>query len=124
MDRFPVGLSIGGAWRAAEDGRTFAVHDPATGETPRGRAARDESETRLAIDAAAAAFEPGGRASSTRRADVLWRIHERPPRGRERLAELRTAEQGGPLARGAARSTSPPSFFRWYAEEARRVYGR
>src|SRR5690606_31234170 len=27
----PTGLLVGGAWRPAQDGGTFAVHDPATG---------------------------------------------------------------------------------------------
>jgi succinate-semialdehyde dehydrogenase/glutarate-semialdehyde dehydrogenase len=121
---FPVGLWIGGAWRAAADGGTFAVTDPATGErledVPRAGAA----ETRLAVEAAAAAFEGWRAESSTRRADVLWRIHERLLEQRERLAALRTAEQGGPLAQGRGEVDFAAGYFRWYAEEARRVYGR
>ncbi len=121
---FPVGLWIGGAWRAAADGETFAVTDPATGErledVPRAGAA----ETRLAVEAAAAAFEGWRAESSTRRADVLWRVHERLLEERERLAALRTAEQGGPLAQGRGEVDFAAGFFRWYAEEARRVYGR
>jgi len=121
---FPVGLRIGGAWHGAGDGGTFAVSDPATGErledVPRAGAA----ETRLAIGAAAAAFEGWRSTSSTHRADVLWRIHERLIEERERLAALRAAEQGGPLAQGRGEVDFAAGYFRWYAEEARRVYGR
>ena len=121
---FPVGLWIGGAWRRAESGRTFPVTDPATGERLEDVPLATQTEARLAVEAATAAF-PGWRAeSSTRRADVLWRIHERLLEERERLAALRTAEQGGPIAQGRGEVDFAAGFFRWYAEEARRVYGR
>ena len=121
---FPVGLWIGGTWRAAGDGRTFAVTDPATGEWLEDVPLAAEAETRRAVEAAAAAFAAWRAESATRRADVLWRIRERLLEDRERLAALRTAEQGGPLAQGRGEVDFAAGFFRWYAEEARRVYGR
>jgi succinate-semialdehyde dehydrogenase/glutarate-semialdehyde dehydrogenase len=33
LAKVPTGLYIAGAWRALSDERTFAVDDPATGET-------------------------------------------------------------------------------------------
>jgi succinate-semialdehyde dehydrogenase/glutarate-semialdehyde dehydrogenase len=121
---FPVGLWISGEWQPAEDGRTFPVADPATGERLEDVPLARATEARRAVEAAAAAFEPWRAESPTRRADVLWRIHERLLAERERLAALRTAEQGGPLAQGRGEVDFAAGFFRWYAEEARRVYGR
>jgi succinate-semialdehyde dehydrogenase/glutarate-semialdehyde dehydrogenase len=121
---FPLGLWIGGTCRAAEDGRTFAVTDPATAERLEDVPLAAAAETRLAVEAAATAFGAWRAESATRRADVLWRIHERLLEDRERFAALRTAEQGGPLAQARGEVDFAAGFFRWYAEEARRVYGR
>jgi succinate-semialdehyde dehydrogenase/glutarate-semialdehyde dehydrogenase len=82
------------------------------------------AETRLAVEAAAAAFEGWRSRSATGRADVLGRIHEGLLKERERLAELRAAEQGGPVAQGRGEVDFAAGYFRWFAEEARRVYGR
>lgn len=120
----PPRLWIGGVWCDAAAGETFVVTDPATGhalaEVPRG----GEREAAAAVDAAFAALpEWTGRAGKDR-ADILWRVHERMLAEREQLALLRTAEQGGPLAQSRAEVDFAAAYFRWFAEEARRVYGR
>lgn len=122
--RFPAGLWIGGVWTEAGDGRTFAVTDPATGETLEQVPLAAGEEAGRAVDAAAGAFPAWRDTSSVFKADVLWRIHEGLLARRDRLAELRAAEQGGPLAQGRGEVDFAAGFFRWYAAEARRVYGR
>jgi succinate-semialdehyde dehydrogenase/glutarate-semialdehyde dehydrogenase len=121
---FPTKLWIAGAWREAESGRTFAVSDPATAEPLAEVPLAGEAETRSAVEAAQAAFGPWRSRSATQRADVLWAIRERLLANRERLAQLRTAEQGGPLAQSREEVDFAAGFFRWFAEEARRIYGR
>jgi delta 1-pyrroline-5-carboxylate dehydrogenase len=62
-------LFINGKWRPADDGATFPVTNPATGETLTAVAEGGVSETRAAIDAAAGAL-PGWTATSAQtRAD-------------------------------------------------------
>jgi succinate-semialdehyde dehydrogenase / glutarate-semialdehyde dehydrogenase len=121
---FPTKLWIGGAWCEADSGRTFVVSDPATDERLADVPLASETETRKAVEAAQAAFGPWRRRSATERADVLWAIRERLLVERERLAQLRTSEQGGPLAQSRAEVDFAAGFFRWFAEEARRAYGR
>jgi succinate-semialdehyde dehydrogenase/glutarate-semialdehyde dehydrogenase len=121
---FPTRLWIGGGWCGADSGRTFLVSDPATGEPLAEVPLAGEAETRRAIEAAQAAFGPWRAQSATQRADVLWAIRDRLLAERERLAALRTSEQGGPLAQSRAEVDFAAGFFRWFAEEARRAYGR
>ncbi|HEY7512069.1 MAG TPA: NAD-dependent succinate-semialdehyde dehydrogenase [Vicinamibacteria bacterium] len=121
---FPAKLWIDGAGRDADSGRTFVVSDPATDERLAEVPLAGEAETRRAIEAAQAAFGPWRGRSATQRADVLWAIRERLLAERERLAQLRTSEQGGPLAQSRAEVEFAAGFFRWFAEEARRAYGR
>jgi succinate-semialdehyde dehydrogenase/glutarate-semialdehyde dehydrogenase len=121
---FPTKLWIAGGWRDSDSGRTFVVSDPATAEPLAEVPLAGEAETRSAVEAAQAAFGPWRSRSATQRADVLWTIRERLLADRERLAQLRTAEQGGPLAQSRAEVDFAAGFFRWFAEEARRIYGR
>jgi succinate-semialdehyde dehydrogenase/glutarate-semialdehyde dehydrogenase len=53
---------IGGRWCDADDGRTFAVTNPATGELLANVPRMGAAETRRAIAAAAEAFGPGASA--------------------------------------------------------------
>ena len=113
---------IGGRWIAPGDGR-IAVTDPATGEVLGQVPDLGAAETEAAIAAAAAAFVEWGGATADRRADVVWRIYELLLAHEDALAALITRENGKPLAeaRGEVRYTA--GYFRFYAEEARRVYG-
>lgn len=112
-----------GAWTEADDGRTIAVKNPATGETlgtvPRFGAA----ETRRAIDAAAAA-QPAWRARTGKeRAAILRRWFDLILANQEDLATLMTAEQGKPMTESRGEIAYAASFIEWFAEEAKRVYG-
>ena len=67
---------IGGEWAGAGDARTFAVADPATGETLAEVPRMGAAETAAAIDAAAAA-QPAWRALPAKsRAQILRRACE------------------------------------------------
>ncbi len=117
-------LYIGGEWRGARGGETVAVVNPADEEVV-GHAPVATGED---LDDALAAADGGWRAwrevdawtrsATLRRAATLLR---------ERLGELAetlTREQGKPLpeARGELGATADQ--FDWYADEARRIYGR
>jgi succinate-semialdehyde dehydrogenase/glutarate-semialdehyde dehydrogenase len=114
---------VGGRWLGAEDGRTFPVLDPASGEqigeVPRMGAA----ETRAAIEAAGAALPAWRSRTAAERAAVLRRWAEELRQHADGLALLMTLEQGKPLAEARAEVNYAASFFDWFAEEAKRVYG-
>jgi succinate-semialdehyde dehydrogenase/glutarate-semialdehyde dehydrogenase len=114
---------VGGQWIDADVGATCAVRDPATGEELARVPRLGAAETRRAVEAAAAA-QPAWRAFTAReRALLLRRIAERMLEHEADLAMLITREQGKPLAEAKGEVAYAASFFEWFAEEARRVYG-
>ncbi|MHB8628852.1 MAG: NAD-dependent succinate-semialdehyde dehydrogenase [Aggregatilineales bacterium] len=118
------GMLINGGWRQADNGATFAVTNPATGQTlahvPEGRV----SETRAAINAASAAFPTWSATPALTRADLLRRVAALMLERRERLATIMTLEQGKPLTEARGEIAYAASFLSWFAGEAERVYGQ
>jgi succinate-semialdehyde dehydrogenase/glutarate-semialdehyde dehydrogenase len=114
---------IDGRWTDAARGATMYVTNPATG-TRIGTAPRmGAAETRLAIEAAAAAF-PAWRAKTAReRSGVLRRWFELMLANIDDLALILTSEQGKPLAEAKGEITIGAAYVEWFAEEAKRVYG-
>ena len=118
------GLFINGEWRAADSGSTFAVTNPATGETlatvPEGGA----DDTRAAIDAASAALPKWSALPAQIRGDLLRKVAALMLERREHLATVMTLEQGKPLSESRGEITYAASFLSWFAGEAERVYGQ
>lgn len=118
------GLFIDGAWRASADGATAPVFSPVTeqslGDCPVASAADTEAalasaEAGLAAWAATAAFD---------RADALHRIADEMIRRTDEAARMISLETGKPIAQAGREWALSIDQFRWYAEEARRIYGR
>jgi succinate-semialdehyde dehydrogenase/glutarate-semialdehyde dehydrogenase len=115
--------NIGGAWCDADSGARVDILNPANGERVGSVPVMGAAETRRAIDAAAAAL-PAWRAKLPKeRAQILRRWAELMHANADDLATLMTAEQGKPLAEARGEVVYAASFFEWFAEEARRVYG-
>ncbi len=114
---------IGGEWRDADSGARIDILNPANGERVGSVPVMGAAETRRAIDAAAAAL-PAWRAKLPKeRSQILRRWAELMHANADDLATLMTAEQGKPLAEARGEVVYAASFFEWFAEEARRVYG-
>lgn len=114
---------IGGDWTDADSGKVIKVTNPATGEVIGSVPDCAETETARAIDAAKAAFPAWAALSAAERAARLYHWFDLLTQNREDLAQIMTAEQGKPLAEAAGEVTYGASFVKWFAEEARRVYG-
>jgi len=114
---------IDGAWSAAENGATYLVTNPASGETLAQVADMGAAETRRAIAAANAAWPAWRALSGKERSLVLRRWYELIVAHADDLARLMTAEQGKPLSEAKGEAIYAASFVEWYAEEAKRVYG-
>ncbi len=114
---------VDGQWIAADDGATLDVIDPATGECLARVPALQGAETRRAIEAAERAWPAWRARTAAERAAVLDRWYQAMIDNLEDLALIMTCEQGKPIneARGEIRYGA--SFVKWFAEEARRVYG-
>jgi succinate-semialdehyde dehydrogenase/glutarate-semialdehyde dehydrogenase len=112
---------INGRWTPAKN--SFAVKNPATGETLAEVADCGEDEMRYAVESAAHAFSAWSRLSAWERGAILRRFAERMTAHREDLARLMTLEQGKPLSESQREIDYAASFIDWFAEEGKRVYG-
>ena len=119
----PTGLLVGGRWRPARSGATFAVEDPGTATTLFEVADGDEQDARDALDAAVEAGEPWRRTSPRQRADLLRAVFDVLTARAEDVAALVTAEGGKPLAESRAEVAYAADYVRWYGEQAVRVDG-
>lgn len=114
---------INGAWVDAASGATLAVTDPANdsllGHVPDAGIA----ETRVAIDAAAAALPAWRSATGKERSALLRRWFTLIMENQDDMATLMTLEQGKPLAESRGEVAYGAAFIEWFAEEATRTYG-
>ena len=119
----PSGLLISGGWRAASDGATLAVVNPA-------------AESVIARVADGTARDGVAAARAAPRAPVGWGGAAPPDRAvnrhpafvggwvrQEELALVITLEMGKPLAEARGEVAYAAEFFRWFAEEAVRIDG-
>ncbi|MEA4854830.1 NAD-dependent succinate-semialdehyde dehydrogenase [Solidesulfovibrio sp.] len=114
---------VNGQWVQAGGGETMAVTNPADGSLV-GRVPQvDEAEIEGVIAAAAAAQKPWAKLAASQRAAVLEKWHALLVANADDLAAIITAEQGKPLAEARGEILYAASFIKWFAEEARRVYG-
>ncbi|CAM3711475.1 MULTISPECIES: NAD-dependent succinate-semialdehyde dehydrogenase [Halomonas] len=114
---------IDGSWVAADSGEQITVLNPATGEAIGNIPRLGKVETERAIDAADAALPAWRALTAQERADLLLKWHDLMLEHQQDLAMLMTYEQGKPLKEAAGEIAYAASFLRWFAEEARRVYG-
>jgi succinate-semialdehyde dehydrogenase/glutarate-semialdehyde dehydrogenase len=114
---------VGGAWVDADSGATFAVTDPATGETIAHVPRMGAAETRRAIEAAQRALPDWRSRLAKDRARIMRRWADLMLDRSDELAALLTTEQGKPLAESRVEIAYAASFLEWFGEEAKRVYG-
>ncbi|KAA0088964.1 NAD-dependent succinate-semialdehyde dehydrogenase [Trinickia soli] len=114
---------IAGSWQDAESGASFEVRNPATGGVLATVPQMGAAETRRAIEAANEAWAAWRAQPAKARAAVLRKWSELMLANADDLAALMTAEQGKPLAEAKGEIAYAASFFEWFGEEAKRVYG-
>ena len=124
LGQVPDGLYIGGQWRPATGGRTFAVTDPSTGETVKEIADASVEDGVAALDAASEAFPSWSTTPARHRAEILRRAFELLTERKDDFALLMTIEMGKPLKESAGEVTYGGEFLRWFSEEAAHVQGR
>ncbi|MFT4252263.1 MAG: NAD-dependent succinate-semialdehyde dehydrogenase [Caulobacter sp.] len=112
---------IDGLW--IEGDATFAVTNPADGETIADVADLGAAETKVAIEAAHRAFPGWAARTAKERGAILRRWSDLMLAHADDLARLMTAEQGKPLAESKGEVAYGASFIDWFAEEAKRGYG-
>ena len=88
-------LLIGGEWRDAVSGRTFAQTFPYTGEEIGIASAAGPEDARAAVDAAWAAFPAWSRSAPAQRREILSKAAEMLSERAEEIAGVVTEETGG-----------------------------
>lgn len=118
------GLYIGGTWCAASGGATAPVFSPVT-ERPLGQCpVASAADTAAAIEAAARGLAVWSATPAFDRAEALHRIADEMTRRADEAARMISTETGKPIAQAGREWGLSIDQFRWYAEEARRIYGR
>jgi DNA-binding transcriptional LysR family regulator len=116
-------LFIAGRWQDAADGRTLAVHNPATGQEIGRVAHAGRADLDLRTGRRRRASRPG--ATPRRRAQQDHAQGRRPAaRARHRHRPPADAGAGQAAGRGAVEAMAAADIIEWFAEEGFRVYGR
>jgi succinate-semialdehyde dehydrogenase/glutarate-semialdehyde dehydrogenase len=118
------GLFIGGTWQASVTGATAPVFSPVTEQSLGDCPSASAADTEAAIAAASAGLAAWRALPSFARADALHRIADEMLRRTEEAARMISLETGKPIAQSGREWGLCVDQFRWYAEEARRIYGR
>jgi succinate-semialdehyde dehydrogenase / glutarate-semialdehyde dehydrogenase len=113
---------VNGKWVDGEDG-TFAVENPARGDTIAQVADLSRAQVTEAIAAAEVAQKEWAKWTGKERSAVLRKWFDLMMQHQHDLGVILTAEQGKPLAEGKGEVAYGASFIEFFAEEAKRVYG-
>ena len=117
-------LLIDGAWVGGTAGRTIAIVNPATGKVIGELAHAEIADLDRAATAAEAGFRLWRDISGFERSAVMRRTGTLLRDRAEAIAAVMTAEQGKPMTEALAEVRAAADIIDWFAEEARRTYGR
>lgn len=118
-------MLIDGAWIPAESGKTFAAHNPHTGEEIAQVAKADTSDVDRAVRAAHRAFEEGpwGRLRPPERARFLFSVARLIRERLEHIVSLETRNVGKPIRDSRDEVDAAADCFEYYAGAVPRIFG-
>jgi succinate-semialdehyde dehydrogenase/glutarate-semialdehyde dehydrogenase len=119
-----VSLLIDGQWAPAAAGRTLEVLNPATGEVNGTVAHADHADLDRALEAAERGFHVWRKVSAFDRSKLMRKAANLLRERADEIARLMTMEQGKPLVEAKGETLAGADVIDWFAEEARRTYGR
>jgi succinate-semialdehyde dehydrogenase / glutarate-semialdehyde dehydrogenase len=117
-------LFINNEWRDAQDGKTLAVVNPATGAEIGRVAHACTADLDLALAAAQKGFDTWRAMSAVDRSKIMRQAAALMRERVEKIANLMTLEQGKPLAEAKVEVMASADIIEYFAEEGRRVTGR
>lgn len=124
VEAVPKQLLIGGRWRPAGSGATFAVEDPATNQVLARVADAGPADGLAALEAAAGAQAGWAAHPPRERGEILGRAFTAIMDRRDELALLMTLEMGKPVTESCSEVAYAAEFLRWFSEVAVRIEGR
>ncbi len=104
--------------------KTIPVRNPASGETIGQMSTCGRNRVAQALTDAHAAFQSWRNVVGKTRGDFLLQIATEVERRKDEIARTITLENGKPLPQSAGEVAMTVDHLRWFAEEARRGYGR
>src|SRR3989440_5674955 len=113
---------LNGELKATE--KSYLVTNPANGEDLARMSTVDRPAVVKAIKDAQAAFPGWRQQPGKKRGEWLRQMADVLHRRREEIARLITLENGKPLTQSQGEVAMAVDHLRWFAEEARRAYGR
>ncbi|HEY7580570.1 MAG TPA: NAD-dependent succinate-semialdehyde dehydrogenase [Acetobacteraceae bacterium] len=119
-----VSLYIDGAWGPAAAGRSLPVVNPATGDAIGTVPHAGRADLDRALEAADKGFKLWRKVSAFDRSKVMRKAANLLRERADAIAPLMTMEQGKPLAEAKGEVLAGADVIDWFAEEARRTYGR
>lgn len=119
-----VSLFLNGQWLPSSTGRALPILNPATGAVLAQVSHASIEDLDCALDAAEHGFKTWRKVSAIERGQVLRRAAAIVRSRVDDIAPLMTQEQGKPLSEARAETLSAADTMEWFAEEARRIYGR
>jgi acyl-CoA reductase-like NAD-dependent aldehyde dehydrogenase len=117
-------LRINGQWRAGRHASSLPIVNPATAQMLDRLQLANSQDIDDALQAAERGFAAWRAVPAHERCARLERGVARMRSQTEAIATLLTLEQGKPLAEARAECAMAADLIKWYAEEARRSYGR
>jgi succinate-semialdehyde dehydrogenase/glutarate-semialdehyde dehydrogenase len=114
---------LNGQWCDADDGSTFSVTNPATGEVIGTVPKMGAVETRRAIEGAHAAWAEWRKKTAKERSIILRKWNDLMLANVDDLGLIMTSEQGKPLTEAKGEVAYAASFIEWFAEEGKRING-
>ncbi|WP_207801105.1 MULTISPECIES: NAD-dependent succinate-semialdehyde dehydrogenase [Gammaproteobacteria] len=112
---------IDGSWVSSK--QTFAVSNPADNSHLTSISNGRAKDAERAVQAAHNAFQSWKNTSAQQRAEYIEKWHDLMMQYQDELAALLTLEQGKPLQEAKGEIAYGAGYLKWFAEEARRVYG-
>ena len=116
-------LFIDGAWKPAQSGQRFPVHNPANGELVSHVSDGGRDDVVAAIEAASAALPDWSARTAYERSAFLYTAHQLMLERAEQIAKTMVTEQGKPLRAARTEVKYAADFLLWFAEETKRMYG-
>ncbi len=120
---FKQQVFIDGQWLEAEQNKSFAVINPATGETIAHVPSVSEQQVVKAVEAADQALQSWKQTTAKERSILLKKWYQLMIEHQEDLAIILSTEQGKPMTESRGEILYGASFIEWFAEEAKRTYG-
>jgi succinate-semialdehyde dehydrogenase / glutarate-semialdehyde dehydrogenase len=117
-------LFINNEWRDAQDGKTLAVVNPASGHEIGRVAHASTGDLDLALAAAQKGFDTWRAMSAVDRGKIMRQAAALMRERADKIAHLMTLEQGKPLAESKIEVMASADIIEYFAEEGRRVTGR